>query len=384
METDSLSIAFVKDSVVIIREIVAIIVLLIGAYLGRKGLKKYLLNDLVTSKTSLINKRNEKICNYCHKKLDELESRFDSTPLDEEDVIYFSKIISELRDMSVNTSSKIKTLVFLLNRTVSEVPIIYERKEGFLTRISTSDYHFLITNVLYEIIDIGNSIIDIPYKIKLKYFSGIKSKYRVFFTNSGYYKLREYNLGVELNPKSDLALSFYEIVNRTASSSIFKRKYFQVLNDNYVIIAKMFFDGIYFPPILKNKTEYFLFGYEKLHLINYQVFDTDSADRGRYKTVKLWYSNLNRMVNFVDALKLNELENNFYDSYLNEPIKGEIIYRRSKEANETILLEFDIDDLRNYHSYNRFKLYWKLDNRFKKFFLNLKYPFNLLKEKLRL
>lgn len=305
--------------ITIIKEIVAILGIIIGLIIGREGIRRYLRNDIIKNKFAELNRANNNVAKYSIKIISDIYSSNEKTrPLTIKDLKILKNYTQELVNISYNSSRDVATLCFFLNETIIHIQPKYEKFRKI--SLDLHEIQALVYLSSKKINQISTNIIDIPKKIDTEKHDEIKESVRKFLKKGGYKKIKNIQFGVGLSPKSDLAILFSSIINKSTTQFFYKKYFFQTLGDNYPIILELLVNKIYFPIILESKEVQdmlFFKGKLKMHLIMFQ-FRTIRSSNDIYKSIDFYYSNIDRLINFVDNLEVEEFKRSYQDSFNNE------------------------------------------------------------------
>ena len=297
-----------------------VIALFWGLYLGNKGLKRYLIDDIIKRKTASISEANQNSKVLAKKIINKILEKDDiKRPADIDDVIYLKSLARKLKHVSLNSSSEVHTLAFLLYETIKDIQLEIKKDKKKISRIegrSATDFYILVLNVCYKIEFFAGNVIDVPKSTTTKKYDEINKKLKRYLDKTNIEVLKGLRVGTNIDLNSPIVLIYFTILKNSVYDYIFYRKFFMTIRNNYPVIYHLFVNDIYFPPIITHKKHDKLFGKKELHLINIeQKENLIGEDKGK-KYYELVYSNLDTIKNFVDNIGLNELVNQFQDSFI--------------------------------------------------------------------
>lgn len=297
-----------------------VVALFLGLYLGNKGLKRYLIDDIIKSKTASILEANENSKALAKKIIDNIIEKDDiKRRADEYDVIYLKSLSKKLKEASANGSSEVHTLAFLLYETIKDIQLQIEKKTKKLSRLegrSATDFYVLVLNVSYKIEFFSNNIIDIPKSTTTKKYHEINKKLRKYLNKTGFEVLKGIRVGTNVDLNSPVLLIYFTILRESVKDYIFFRKFFKVIQNNYPIIYHLFVNEIYFPSIITHENTDKFFGKKELHLIRIEKKEEIIGRKAGSKFFELTYSNLDSGKNFVDTIQVDELVDQYRDSFI--------------------------------------------------------------------
>lgn len=216
----------------------------------------------------------------------------------------------------------------------------------------------MIFNTCNNINYYASNIIEIPQSIDTEDHYDIKKEIRKYLSNSGFKKVKDIEQGLNMNPNSEVALVFSNLIDKSTSNYVFKRNFFRLLESNIPLIHELNYSKLYFPPVLKSLNVNPFGDHRYLKLVKFQPHKP--MFREGKETVKLFYSNLSYRLNFVDSLKFSELTTEFNDSFITEvDFRSQYIndQKFTNIGNETIKIICDTDNLKKY--YKDVKKYFK-------------------------
>lgn len=351
------------DLLTIIREILTIIGIIIGLYYGRKGIKRYLLGDILKDKFSDLHKSNKKAFNYTNELLSLIKDDTATMKrLSVPDLEKIKQVTEKLAYETNGSSPEVHTLAVYLNNTINNIQPTISKKNYFEERFS-NEFYSLIGATCRRINYYANNVIDLPQHESLEYYSDIKKKFHLFLSNAGFYRLKGYKFGLDISSASALSLVFYNIIDSRNINYVFYRRFFTFIRSNHPIMISIYAHNLYFPGILISKKEE-LFGYEYLHLIKYIIHKNYHSDGSQDMTVEFFYSNILSNFGFVEGMK----EDNFIETFVDNYIETNDQYKKyidniKKKADETISFTCNYDDITNFYYTHKkkFKSKLKLD-----------------------
>jgi len=184
----------------ITKDIATVIALLAGIYFGHKGLKKYLLDDIVKKKIIDLHKNNKKVAKVTKEIISDLNSLEDlNRPLKDDDMKLFKSYTNDLLNIYNDASKEVASLCFFLNETIKDIEIFVDTGTYKEIRIA-QDVYTLVYHACRKINQISSNIIDLPQKIKLEPYNEINKTIRKYIKNEGIYKVKGIEFGINLNP----------------------------------------------------------------------------------------------------------------------------------------------------------------------------------------
>lgn len=308
----------VSEALSILKDAATVFIIIAGFFLGRKGIREYLLKDIIKERVARVHASNEKTKILTKKIINSIrniENIQESVTDDEIEKI--TNLTNDLVDSTSESSSQVETLAFLLQQTMKNVrPKIVREGVRYEIRL-LRDYYSIITNVCYKINSFSSRIIDIPKSKKLVKYHEIRPEIRKYLHNSGFETLKNYNSGLDLHPNSATPMIFFSILRKSTEDYIFYRKYFLTLKNNNFLLYNLLVNKIYFPLVLEKKEADSLFiKTGALHLINFQSKKTFAGRNAGREFYIFTYSNLNQFVNFVDKIKEVNLQEDYFDTFL--------------------------------------------------------------------
>ena len=208
--------------ITIIKEIVAILGIIIGLIIGREGIRRYLRNDIIKNKFAELNRANNNVAKYSIKIISDIYSSNEKTrPLTIKDLKILKNYTQELVNISYNSSRDVATLCFFLNETIIHIQPKYEKFRKI--SLDLHEIQALVYLSSKKINQISTNIIDIPKKIDTEKHDEIKESVRKFLKKGGYKKIKNIQFGVGLSPKSDLAILFSSIINKSTTQFFYKK-----------------------------------------------------------------------------------------------------------------------------------------------------------------
>lgn len=302
-----------KDLLIIIREIATIAGIIFGIYAGNKGIRKYLINDIVKLRFRDICETNRKIFLLTKNIISDISSKISSPrPVTEDDLKNIIKITKNLSEEANGSSTEIHSLSEFLYETVKDIPTMIKTKHHF-ERYMANEFYNLIYSTCSRINYFANNIVDIPNSTKIELFSEIRTDLKKYLKSKGIKKIKGFHVGLDLSVNSSISVIFSEMINQSTDSYIFKKRYFQLLNNNLPILYELLASKIYCPPIIRNNdTSIFGKKYE-LYLVKIKFMRT--IGKKVENTVDLIYSNINNVVHFVQSLKEEDIKKDYYDGF---------------------------------------------------------------------
>ncbi len=327
----------------IIKDIATTAAILIGIYFGHKGLKRYLLDDIVKEKISDLHRTNKQVAIVTKEVISEINSIEDlNRPLKNDDIKLLKKHTQKLFNISNGASKEVATFCFILNETIKDIKVSVKTKTYSEVR-SAQDIYSLVYQTCIKINQFSSNIIDLPKRIKLEPYNEINKSVRKYIENEGIIKLKGVQFGISLNPKSSLSLLFSSIINRTTTGYIYKKRFFQLLGGNSPIIYELYINNIYFPVILKTNIDKPFMGRSPLHLVKFDMKQSIIPDDKKF-TIEFFYSNINPTIKFMTALKLDDFIEQYHDAFLQDIVhlKKDSV-KLNRLADETIKITCDKD-----------------------------------------
>jgi len=343
----------------------AVVALFWGLYLGNKGLKRYLIDDIIKRKTASISEANQNSKILAKKIINKILEKDDyKRRADVDDVIYLKSLAKKLKEVSLNGSSEVHTLAFLLYETIKDIQLDIKKETGKSLRMegrSATDFYILVLNVCYKIEFFAGNIIDIPKSTTTQKYDEINKKLAKYLDKTDIEVLKDVRVGTNIDLNSSIVLIYFTILRNSVFDYIFFRKFFIKIRNNYPVIYHLFVNEIYFPPIITNKKHDKLFGKKELHLINIeQKENLIGEDKGK-KYYELAYSNLDEIKNFVDNINLIELVNQYQDSFIKS--EDSQIFTSINPNSFKILgeksLSFQCEDIAGKENFNKVKRKFK-------------------------
>lgn len=348
----------------VIKDVATILAIIVGIYFGNKGLKKFLLDDIVKQKILDLHKTNQEVFVLTKEIIAEINSKEDiNRPVNDDDLSYIKSQTQKLVNLSNGASKEVATLSFFINETIKGITPSVKSKTYNEFRYA-SDFYSLLYNTVIKINDFSSNIVDVPKRIKLEPYNEINKAIRKFLNREDTYKIKGVQFGLNLNANSTLSLLFSSFINKSTSGYIYKKKFFQLLQKNTPIIYELYINNIYLPVILEMEKEEPLMGKRTLHLVKFEMKQSIIPDNTKH-TIEFYYSNINPTVKFINAIKIEEFQMNYKDTFLNtEQIFSSLSLNVSTLADETVKVICDKNDAENY--------YKKIKKELKKNIINLK------------
>lgn len=334
----------------IIKDIATILAIILGIYFGNKGLKKFLLDDIVKQKILDLHKTNQEVFVLTKEIIAEINSKEDvMRPVTEEDLIYIKSQTQKLVNLSNGASKEVATLSFFINETIKEItPSVKSRTyEEFRFAL---DFYSLLYNTVVKINHFSSNIVDVPKKIKLEPYSEINKTILKFLDRERTYRIKGIQFGLNLNANSTLSLLFSSLINKsTRDYYIYKKKFFQLLRKNTPIIYELYINNIYMPVILEMKKDEPFMGKRTLHLVKFEMKQSVIPDNTKH-TIVFFYSNINPTIKFIDSIKIEDFQKNYEDTFLNiKEIFPSLSLKISALADETIKIICDKNVAESYY-----------------------------------
>jgi len=333
------------EVMIFIRELLTVIGILVGLYYGRKGIKRYLLGDILKDKFTELHQSNKKAIFHVDSLLKVIgNDSMSLKPMTESEIKRIDEITGKLVEETNGASSEVHTLSLYLYYTTKGVKPSAERKNQYEKRLS-NEYYYLINSTCRKIKYYASNVIDLPKTEKLELYSSIRKKYQKFLSTKGFYTIKGYKFGPDISSSSTLSLAFFNILNRHSINYVFSRKFCQFIQSNHPVMINLYADNLYFPGKIKSKKEELL-GYEYLHLIKYKISDIHKSDGSRDMTVEFYYSNILSMFGFVEGMDIEKFKNDFIDDYINTgDIFKNYIKNTLKKFDETITFTCNYHDI---------------------------------------
>ncbi|MCF6149454.1 MAG: hypothetical protein E3K37_12445 [Candidatus Kuenenia sp.] len=344
----------------IIKDVVTIVAIIVGIYFGNKGLKKFLLDDIVKQKIFDLHKTNQEVFILTKEIIAEINSKEDiKRPVAEEDLTYIKSKTQKLVNLSNGASKEVATLSFFINETIKGItPSV--KSETYCEKRYALDFYSLLYSTVVKINHFSSNIVDVPKKIKLEPYNEITKKIRRFLDQEETYKIKGVQFGLNLNANSALSLLFSSMINKSTHGYIYRKKFFQLLQKNTPIIYELYINNIYLPVIFEMEKEEPFMGKRTLHLVKFEMKQSIISVNTKH-TIEFFYSNINPTIKFIDTIKIENFKENYHDTFLNtEEIFQNLSLEFSVLADETIKVICDKNDAENYYKKVRKKLKKKI------------------------
>lgn len=349
-----------SEFVSIVKDIVTIFAVILGLYLGHKGIKKYLLDDLIKERVSRINDSNSVARNITNKIIQEINNKDDiNRRADEYDVLHVRSLTKQLVNSTTDTSSEIHSLAFLLHKTTDDIELDIQKEVGNTRRSESrtaSEFYSIVLMTCNKINFFASNIVDIPKSRKTVKYHDIRKELRKYLSKTGFETLENFQTGLDLNPNSAIPLIFFSILNKSTTDYIFARKYFQVLQNNTPILYNLHINEMYFPLTLEKASNselslFGMFGEGRLHLIKYQFRKTMMGEDEGREYIEFTYSNLHPFVRFMDTIDENKLKEDYVDSFISKQNKyfSNCIKKFTVLGEESIQVQCDLEDAKSYY-----------------------------------
>ena len=181
--------------ITIIKDIATIAAILVGIYFGHKGLKRFLLDDLIKSKISDLHNTNQEVFQFTKKIISTIINKEDlNRPADENDLSYIKKQTQKLVKLSNGASKEVATLSFFLNETVRKIrPKI--KSKTYVERLMAPDIFNLLYNTSVKINQFSSNIIDLPRRIQLEPYNEINKSLHKFLNREDTHKIKGIQFG---------------------------------------------------------------------------------------------------------------------------------------------------------------------------------------------
>ncbi len=345
----------------IIGEIVVGILAFVGAYLGTKRIKKYLIDNYIEDRVTKAQNVNDKVLSKARDIISSFEQTYtENKPVSKEEL---SKIVEQCRKLSKKSEDggkEVSSVSYLLYHTIRDLKPRYgDKEEGSIEILTLGDVVYLVGSSLRLIIYYCTNSAPIPFRTKLKRRSVIKRKLRIFLKDKKFYSLKHQPFGLTLDPNSEVIIRYSEIL-RNINSSIYSRNLFLFLQSNIPILYQMIVNKIYMPLILnkEQKMEGFLFDH-RLYLIKITEIKSVGEKSGDF--VEFYYSNINPVLRFVGNMNLESFKSNFTsDAFLNKNFQLNENYELRKQLNETIQVKVSLKKAKSNYKKNKWSIKHKL------------------------
>lgn len=337
----------------IIRELVSIFVLLAGLYFGGKGVKKYLVQEIIKDKVIRIHNSNQKARQITNDIMMSINEDFKKNkPVSSKDVTHIKELTKNLAESTTESSSQIHTLAFLLNATVNDIQIrIIKKKQGKIQGFeqrTLSDFYRIIYNTCNRINFFASNIVDIPKSDKRVQYRDIIRPVRKNLQSSGFKVFKNFQVGLDSRLNTAIPLIFLSILQKSTNDYIFYRKFFLTIGDNLPLLYSLYTNKIYFPLTLTSK-KMTPFGEKVLHLIKFEKKETMLGTNEGYVFV---YSNLNPWLGFLNDVIEEKFKDEYFDSFLTRHQKKhiEFIDKLKELGEESVEIECSSKNAKAYYS----------------------------------
>lgn len=348
--------------ITIIKDIVTIIAILVGIYYGRKGLKRFLLDDIIKNKISNLHKANQDVFKITNQIITEISNLEDlNHPAKDDDLSIIKSFTQKLVDFSNGASKEVASLAYFLNETIRNITPNVKSKTYSEIRMA-SDFYALVYNTCAQLNRFSSYIVDLPKRIKLEPYNEINKSLHKYLTSEETYKIKGFQFGINMNANSPLSLLFSSILSKSTTGYIFNKKYFQLIQSNSPIIYGLFVNKIYFPVLLETEEEKPFMGKSTLHLIKFDVQQSVSPDNKKF-TIEFFYSNLNPIIKFVESIKPDEISKIYDDVFIREiSVFKSLSFKVYILADETLKIVCDKSEAELYYKRIKKELRRKLKN----------------------
>ena len=343
-----------SDWVSIIKDIIVALGVILGLIIGHKGLRRLLIENVIKERLAITNEANIKVKSLAEQIISKINDLGDTVrAADEDDIIYINSLTKKLVNSSINTSPEVHTLAFLLYETTKDFELVIDKRiknSRRLERRTASDFYRIVSMTASRISYFAGSIVDVPNSSKTIKYQGIRKEIRKYLGKTGFETLKNYSTGLELQSSSAIPLLFQEIINRSSSDYIFKKKFFEVLQSNIPVLFYLYLNEIYFPLILKS-SETDMFGFDrKLYLTHVNSKRTSFGESHGREYFEFIYSNINPRFSFVDTITKKTLTENYTDDFIDFDTGR---FKRLQKkfvrlGDESFMLECDSSDAKEY------------------------------------
>lgn len=352
----------------VIKEIATIVAIIGGLVLGHKGIRKYLLEDLIKSRVGRIHDANEKVFEVSSEIISEIADRTDlNRILKEEDISVIDGLTKRLYKNAQGSSFQVETLAYLLHETTKNIQPSIE-KGNYRENRTVADFFNLIHSTCVTINEYAGTIVELPKSTKTLDYSSIKKSIRKYLDDTEYKVFKDIKTGITLNPNSAIINIFHDLIRNSTNSYIFSKRLFQTLQNNNPVLIKLFLSKIYFPLVLERNEESLMTGKLYLHLVDFRrnkqiIKDGREAD-GTF-VYKFYYSNIHPITRFVDNITdVNMVKNNYKDSFLEDHCNcfENSIEKFEMRGEETIVLTCSEEAVKKYYEHQKKQIKSKLDS----------------------
>ncbi len=338
------------------RDLVTILVLLCGLYYGKKGVKKFLLQEIIKDKVIRIHNSNQRAREVTSDIMMSLNEDFTKNkPVSLEDVKHIKELTKKLVESTTESSSQIHTLAFLLHATVNDIQIrIKNEKQGRIKRFeqrSLSDFYSIIYNTCNRINFFASNIVDIPKSTKPVQYHDIIRLVRKNLQSSGFTTFKNFQVGLDTRLNTAIPLIFLSILQNSTNDYIFYRKFFLTIRDNLPLLYSLYANKIYLPLTLASNKNTPLGG-KDLHLIKFEKNETKlGTNEGRVFYIFV-YSNLNPWLSFLKDVEKEVFTDEYYDSFLTKHQKKyiEFVDKFQELGEESVEIECSSENVEAYYS----------------------------------
>ncbi len=362
-QSTGISLSYVLE---IAKEVATIIAIIGGLVLGHKGIRKYLLEDLIKSRVSRIHDANEKVFELSSEIISEISDRTDlHRILEEEDITDINDLTKQLYKSAKGSSFQVETLAYLLHETTKNIQPSIE-KGNYRENSTVADFFNLIHSTCVTINEYAGTIVELPKSTKTLDYSSINKSVRKYLDDTEYKVFKDIKTGVTLNPNSAIINIFHELIRNSTNSYIFSKRLFQTLQNNSPVLIKLFLNKIYFPLVLEKTEESVMMGKLQLHLVDFRkhkeiIKDGKEAD-GSF-VYKFYYSNIHPIKRFVDNINdIDAIKNEYEDSFLQDHCDcfKSSIEKFEMRGEETIVLTCSEESVKKYYEHQKKQINTKL------------------------
>ncbi|MEX0988172.1 MAG: hypothetical protein WD052_11910 [Bacteroidales bacterium] len=348
----------VTDYFSMAKDFFTIIALIGGLYLGHKGIKKYLIEDIIKDRVKSVHAANSQAREITNKIIQEINDKDDiSRPADEDDVLHINSLTKKLVSATSDSSSEIHSLAFLLYETTKNIQLSIRKEVGDTKRYegrTASEFYNLVLHTSSKINFFASNIIDIPKSTRTIKYHEIKKKVRKYLSKTGFKTLKDFQTGLDLDSNSSTSLIFFNLLNRSTNDYIFARKFFLAIRDNTPILYHLYVNEIYFPLVLNRQDDspmLKMFYEGKLHLIKIEKKETTLGENDGRIFYELTYSNLIPFVRFVDNITKKKLIDSYRDSFIDKHQNhfAGLIKKFTLLGEESLKVECDEEDAKAYY-----------------------------------
>jgi hypothetical protein len=314
------------------------------AWVGNKGIRKYLFDDDLRECTKRIRSANEAAHLVASEILYEMDSKnWQIAPASQSDIDSCLCWAERLCKATQGASSSVQTYSFYLRHFFMEVKPRYEVKDIRFNVVSNIDF----INIVYRVVDLivydSAHIVDIPeppsksHKIKRKGAASF-----VIFDTSIKYSANRF--GLNLLPNSKCAYDFYSVVS-LSSSYMLRVECLKVIRSNIPAVLELFEHNIYVPPMFGPDRNYNpsllqVMTSDPLYLIGIKKINYIGEKKGVYW--KFLYSNLDGDVKCSDMREyLKLVKENYWDLATNSQQFNKVLDRFVIHAQNIIVFEVE-------------------------------------------